>query len=94
MILDEPTSYLDIHHKLIFLDSLQRLAREKAVAVILSMHELELAEKIADRTLCIKDGRVFRAGTPEEIFKEKILRELFDLPEELYKKYFKKGKSL
>ncbi len=94
MILDEPTSYLDIHHKLIFLDSLQTLAKEKSVAVILSMHELDLAEKIADRAVCIKDGHVFRSGTPDEIFKEEVLRELFDLPDELYKKYFVKGKSL
>lgn len=91
MILDEPSSYLDIHHKLIFLDSIQRLAREKSVAVIMSMHELDLAAKIAGRVLCVKDGRVFRTGTPDEIFKEEVLRELFDLPEELYRKYFTKG---
>lgn len=92
MILDEPTSYLDIRHKLIFLDSLQRLAKENSVAVIMSMHELDLAEIIAGRVLCVKDGRIFRAGTPDEIFKEEVLRELFDLPDELYKKYFMKGK--
>ncbi len=87
MLLDEPTSYLDIHHKLIFLEVLQRLAAEKGVAVILSMHELELAAKIAGQILCIKNGRVFRAGTPGEVFTEPVLRELFDLPESLYRRY-------
>ena len=88
MILDEPTSYLDIHNKIVFLEALVKIARERETAVIMSMHEIDLAKKIADRALCVKDGRVFKIGAPDEIFKEDVLRELYDLPEGLYKKYF------
>ena len=45
LILDEPTSYLDVRHKLEFLSILQKLCRERELTVILSLHELELAEK-------------------------------------------------
>lgn len=88
LILDEPTSYLDIHHKIIFLEILRKLAVENRIAVIVSMHELDLAQKISDFTICIKNGTVAHSGKPEEIFTDEIIRELFDIPEELYKKYF------
>ncbi|MCM1334640.1 MAG: ABC transporter ATP-binding protein [Bacteroides sp.] len=87
LILDEPTSYLDIRHKILFLETLRRLASEKRIAVILSMHELELAAKVSDRVLCIKDGHVIRAGTSAEIFTEDNIREIYDLPKKLYQKY-------
>ena len=88
LILDEPTSYLDIHHKIVFLEILRRLAREKQIAVIVSMHELDFAEKISDYTLCVKDGRITCAGMPEEIFTAENLMELYEIPVQLYKKYF------
>lgn len=88
LILDEPTSYLDIHHKIVFLEILRNLAIKSKIAVIVSMHELDLAEKISDFTICIKNGAVAHSGKPEEIFKDEIIRELFDIPENLYKQYF------
>lgn len=93
LLLDEPTSYLDIRHKLAFLEVLRTLADEKKIAVILSMHEVDLAKKAADNALCIKEGRVRREGPPEEIFKGETICELFDLNEKLYKKYFERKKD-
>ncbi len=68
LILDEPTSYLDIHHKLALLSILKKLVREQKIAVIMSLHELDLAQKCADHVLCIAEGKVDRFGSPEEIF--------------------------
>ena len=51
LLLDEPTSYLDIRYKLEFMSVLQELARRKKVAVILSIHELDLAERVSDLSL-------------------------------------------
>lgn len=87
LILDEPTSFLDLRHKLLFLEMIRRLAREKGIAVLMSMHEPELAAGIADTAVCVRDGRVFRMGKPEEIFQPAVLRELYDIPQELYEKY-------
>ena len=79
LVLDEPTSFLDIRHKLDFLALLRRLARERRLAVLLSLHELELAQKCADRVVCLKDGRIHRAGPPEEIFTAGYIETLYDL---------------
>lgn len=87
LILDEPTSYLDIHHKIQFLEILRILAKEKQMAVILSMHELEFAEKISDYVLCIKDSKIPLSGRPDKIFTAENIMGLYDIPEKLYRKY-------
>lgn len=88
LILDEPTSYLDIHHKIQFLEILRSLAKEKHMAVILSMHELDFAEKISDYVLCIKGGKITLSGTPDKVFTAENIMGLYDIPEKLYHKYF------
>jgi len=80
MILDEPTSYLDIKHKLEFLDLLRSLTQEKEIGVIMSMHELELAHLIADKVICISaDGKVEMVGSPEEVFTDELISRLYSL---------------
>lgn len=88
LILDEPTSYLDIHHKIRFLEVIRKLATEKQMAVLISMHELDFAEKISDYTVAVKDGKVVHYGRPCDIFTDENIRILFDIPKELYDKYF------
>lgn len=83
LILDEPTSFLDIRHKLELLSLLKKLVIEKGLAVVMSLHELELAEKISDTILCIKDGRVDRTGTPGEIFSGDYINNLYGIDEDL-----------
>lgn len=77
VILDEPTSYLDVKYKLEFLSVLQEMKRERELTVILSLHELELAAKLSDRILCLNGSYVDRLGTPEEIFVPGYLSRLF-----------------
>ena len=84
LILDEPTSFLDIRHKLEFLELLKTLARERQIAVVLSMHELDLAQKFADSLLCIKDGAIDCSGPPEEIFSGDYIRELYGMTKGSY----------
>lgn len=80
MILDEPTSYLDIRHKLEFLDLLRDLTQQRGIAVIMSMHELELAHLTADSVICISAaGRVEKAGPPEEVFTDELISRLYGL---------------
>lgn len=81
IILDEPTSFLDIKYKLEFLSILQRLCKKSGITVIMSMHELELAEKISDKILCVKGAYVDRFGTAEEIFQTGYLSDLFSINE-------------
>lgn len=79
IILDEPTSFLDIRHKLELLNTLRRLVRERNIAVILSLHELELAQRVSDRIVCVGNSGINRTGTPEKIFKDGFISEFYGL---------------
>ena len=78
LLLDEPTSFLDIKHKLELLSLIQKLTREKKLAVMLSLHELDLAQKVSDRILCIKSDN-YQIGTPEEIFTDEYIKNLYKI---------------
>lgn len=83
LILDEPTSYLDIKYKLEFLSILLKLQKEKGLTVIMSLHELELVSQVSDRILCVRGEYADRYGTPEEILQEEYICGLFGIPKEL-----------
>ena len=70
LVLDEPTSYLDMGFKLDILANIRLLARERNLAIVMSLHELDLAQKISDTIACVKGDRIDRIGTPEEIYDE------------------------
>ena len=77
IVLDEPTSYLDIRYKLELLTVLKRMVRENDLAVLLSLHELELAERISDTVVCVAGDRIDRIGPPEEIFTRAYIAKLY-----------------
>lgn len=79
LVLDEPTSYLDVKHKLEFLSVLQALKREKELTVVMSLHELELAAKISDKILCVNGKYVERFGSPEQVFESGYISNLFQI---------------
>ena len=79
IVLDEPTSFLDIRYKLELLSILRDMAKNKGITVILSLHEIDLAMKLSDRIICVKGDRIFAAGTPEEIFQEEEIRSLYGM---------------
>lgn len=79
LILDEPTSFLDVHHKLELLNILKKLVRERNLAVIMSLHELDLAQKISDRIICINNHTAEKIGTPEEIFSGDYINSLYNI---------------
>ena len=84
IILDEPTSFLDIRHKLELLAILRRMAKEKGITVIMSLHEIDLAQKISDKVVCVKGDRIAGFGNPEEIFTEEKMRELYGIDNGYY----------
>ena len=79
LVLDEPPSFLDIRYKLVFLSIIQEMARNDRLTVILSLHELDLAERISDKVLCVRGDRIDRFGTPEEIFTEGYIPKLYQM---------------
>ena len=83
IILDEPTSYLDIRHKLELLGILHKMSREQGITVVMSLHEIDLAMKISDRIICVKGEEIFACGKPSEILDDETVRRLYDLDPEL-----------
>ena len=79
IVLDEPTSYLDIRHKLELLDILYKMSREQGITVVMSLHEIDLAMKISDRIICVKGEEIFACGKPAEILGDETVRQLYDL---------------
>ncbi|MCI6120973.1 ABC transporter ATP-binding protein [Bariatricus sp. SGI.161] len=79
IILDEPTSFLDVRHKLELLAILRRMAKENGITVIMSLHEIDLAQKISDKIICVKGETISHYGIPEEVFQEDIIRELYEI---------------
>ena len=79
IVLDEPTSFLDIRYKLEFLSIIQNMSRTRKLSVIMSLHELDLAGRISDKIACVRGDRVDRFGTPEEIFTEGYIPKLYQM---------------
>ena len=88
IVLDEPTSFLDVKHKLELLEILKQLVRERNVAVLMSLHELDLAQKISDRVVCVANNAVDRCGTPEEIFTNEYIEALYGMEKGSYNALF------
>lgn len=79
ILLDEPTSFLDVRHKLELLAILRNMAKSKNITVIMSLHEIDLAQKVSDKIICVKGDHIFRYGKPEDIFEEEAIRNLYEI---------------
>ena len=88
IVLDEPTAYLDIRHKIELLDILREMAHEKGITVIMSLHEIDLATKISDYILCVKGETIAAFGSPEEIFESGTIDKLYDIQHGSYNLLF------
>ena len=88
LLLDEPTSFLDVRYKVEFLTTLKTLAREKRIAVVMSLHELDCAARVSDTVLCVRGGAVDRVGRPEEIFSGAYIEALYGMEPGSYEAFF------
>ena len=88
LLLDEPTSFLDIKGKIELLTILQKLAHEQGLAVIVSLHELDMAQKIADAVVCVSPDHVSGVLTPDAAFAPDNIRALYALSEAQYTALF------
>ena len=79
IVLDEPTSFLDIRHKLELLSILKKMVLEHHTAVLMSLHELDLAQKISDYVICVHGDRIEKYGTPEDIFTSEYIHHLYGI---------------
>lgn len=75
LVLDEPTNHLDIKHQL----SILKTVRSLPIGVFAALHDLNLAARFTDYLYAMKDGRIIKAGIPEEVLTESIIEELYEV---------------
>lgn len=80
ILLDEPTTFLDLRHEMEVINLLKKLVEEKDKTIITSMHSVDLIPRLADFIVLLKQGRILASGQTKEIFKTELLEELFDYP--------------
>ncbi|MBK4346959.1 ABC transporter ATP-binding protein [Lacisediminihabitans sp. G11-30] len=79
ILLDEPTTFLDLSHQLDLLELVRSINRERGATVVMVLHDLSLAGRYSDRLVAVGRGRVLADGTPWEVLTPEILRSAFDL---------------
>jgi iron complex transport system ATP-binding protein len=79
LLLDEPTTFLDLAHQVDVLELVRRLHQEADRTVVMVLHDLNLAARYADRLIAMRDGRIVAAGEPSEVVTESMLAEVFGL---------------
>lgn len=84
IVLDEPTSHLDIKHKIEVVRILNKLATETGLTVILALHDIDIAVKFCQFILMVKDGKIAAHGRPEEIVQRDTLDKLYELKGAFY----------
>ncbi|MDK3255368.1 ABC transporter ATP-binding protein [Blastococcus capsensis] len=79
LLLDEPTTYLDLSHQIDVLELVGRLHAELGRTVVVVLHDLNLAARYAQRLVAMKGGVLVASGTPEEVLTERLLADVFEL---------------
>ena len=76
VLMDEPTTYLDIVHQIRLMEMAKRMAHE-GKAVVMVLHDLSQALRVADRVVVMEEGYIRAYGTPEEVYTDKSLEKVF-----------------
>ena len=79
LLLDEPTTYLDLAHQVEVLDLVTRLNRERGRTVVMVLHDLNLAARYSDTIVVMKDGVIVADGDPTTVFTPEMLQQTFGL---------------
>jgi iron complex transport system ATP-binding protein len=83
LLLDEPTTYLDICHQLEIMELLAAFNNEHNLTVVMVLHDINHAIRYSDYIVVLQQGQVFAAGTPEDVITEHTLREVFGVESEI-----------
>lgn len=79
LLLDEPTTYLDVNHQIQALNLIQALNREHGLTVVMALHDLNQASQYAERLVVLHGGRIVEEGLPTEVIREEVLASVFNV---------------
>ncbi|MEW6482941.1 MAG: ABC transporter ATP-binding protein [bacterium] len=77
LLLDEPTTHLDITHQVEILELIRRLNKELSLTVLIVLHDLNLASEYCDRLLLLKDGETYKIGDPNDVITQKNIEDVY-----------------
>ena len=83
LLLDEPTTFLDPHHQLEVMEIIETLRTESDITVVVVLHDIQQAARLADEMVALKEGAIQARGTPEEVVTEELLAEVFEIDAEI-----------
>lgn len=79
LLLDEPTTYLDVRHQIDLMTLVERLRDDHGMTILMVLHDLNQAARHADRIVALRDGRIRADGGPGEVLTPSILKDVFDV---------------
>ena len=79
LLLDEPTTYLDVKHQLDVLDLLTELNRDRGTTIVMVLHDLNLAARYSDELVAVSGGKVFAHGHPREVITKENVKSVFGI---------------
>ncbi len=85
ILLDEPTTYLDLSHQLEVLELLYDLNKKQGCTIVMVIHDLNLAARFADYIIAIRKGKIISEGTPEIVMTHSVLKKTFNIDAEILK---------
>lgn len=77
LLLDEPTTFLDICYQIEVLELIHALNREEGITVLMVLHDINFSSKYSDELVIIKDGGIYKSGSPQEVINETTMKEVF-----------------
>jgi iron complex transport system ATP-binding protein len=83
LLLDEPTTFLDLHHQLEVMEIVETLRDDSDITVVLVLHDIDQAARYADHMVAMKDGAIHARGPPEEVVTEELLAAVFAIDAEV-----------
>lgn len=88
LLLDEPTTYLDINNQIEILELVRQLNENLKLTVVMVLHDLNQAAKYSNRVLVLKNGEIQALGKPEEILNKKLIRDVYSVDMNILKNQF------
>ncbi|MDS0222771.1 ABC transporter ATP-binding protein [Haloarcula sp. S1AR25-5A] len=83
LLLDEPTTFLDLHHQLEVMEIIETLRDGSDITIVVVLHDIEQAARLADQMVALKDGTIQAHGPPEEVVTERLLADVFEIEAEV-----------
>jgi iron complex transport system ATP-binding protein len=77
ILLDEPTTYLDMSHQMEVLELLYELNRTQGCSIVMVLHDLNLAARFSDIMIAMREGKIIKQGSPKEVMSIEVLKEAF-----------------